>query len=42
MLLQAVRWLPDRRIVVGVTDSSFAGIDVRRWVCMITRLRLDA
>jgi hypothetical protein len=45
MLLQAARWLPDRRIV-GVADSSFAAIellnDVRRWVCMITRLRLDA
>lgn len=45
MLLQAARWLPDRRIV-GVTDSSFAAIellnDVRRRVCMITRLRLDA
>jgi hypothetical protein len=45
MLLRAARWLPDRRIV-GVTDSSFAAIellnDVRRRVCMITRLRLDA
>jgi hypothetical protein len=40
-----VRWLPDRRIV-AVSDSSFAAIEllnrVRRWVCMITRLRLDA
>jgi hypothetical protein len=39
------RWLPDRRIV-SVTDSSFAAIEllnaVRRRVCMITRLRLDA
>jgi len=45
MLLQAARWLPGRHIV-GVTDSSFAAIgllnDVRRRVCMITRLRLDA
>jgi hypothetical protein len=39
------RWLPGRRII-GVTDSSFAAIEllnaVRRRVCMITRLRLDA
>src|ERR1700751_826111 len=45
VLLQAARWLPERRIV-SVTDSSFAAIEllnaVRRWVCMITRLRLDA
>jgi hypothetical protein len=45
MLLQAARWLPERRII-AVTDSSFAAIEllngVRRWVCMITRLRLDA
>lgn len=45
MLLQAARWLPERRIV-GVTDSSFAAIDllngVRRRICMISRLRLDA
>ena len=45
VLLQAARWLPERRIV-AVTDSSFAAIEllsgVRRWVCMITRLRLDA
>jgi hypothetical protein len=45
MLLQIARWLPDRRIV-SVTDSSFAAIEllnaVRRRVCMITRLRLDA
>jgi hypothetical protein len=44
-LLQAARWLPERRIV-SVTDSSFAAIEllnaVRQWVCMITRLRLDA
>ena len=45
ILLQAARWLPGRRII-GVTDSSFAAIDllnaVCRRVCMITRLRLDA
>jgi DDE superfamily endonuclease len=45
MLLQAARWLPERRII-AVTDSSFAAIEllngVRRSVCMITRLRLDA
>jgi len=45
MLLQIARWLPDRRIV-SVTDSSFAAIEllnaVRRRICMITRLRLDA
>jgi DDE superfamily endonuclease len=45
MLLQAARWLPERRII-AVSDSSFAAIEllnsVRRRVCMITRLRLDA
>jgi len=45
MLLQLARWLPDRRIV-GVTDSGFAAIQflkaVSQWICMITRLRLDA
>ena len=45
ILIQAARWLPDRRII-GVGDSSFASIDllndVRPWVTMITRLRLDA
>jgi hypothetical protein len=45
VLLQAARWLPERRII-SVTDSSFAAIEllnaVRRWICMITRLRLDA
>ncbi len=44
-LLQASRWLPGRRII-GVADSSYAAIDllnvVRRRICMITRLRLDA
>jgi hypothetical protein len=45
MLLQVVRWLPDRRIVV-VGDSGFSAIDLldalRSRICMITRLRLDA
>ena len=44
-LLQLARWLPDREII-AVADSSYAAIDllnaVRRHVCMITRLRLDA
>jgi hypothetical protein len=45
MLLQLVRWLPERRII-AVTDASFAAIELlnalRGWLCMITRLRLDA
>ena len=45
VLLQAARWLPGRK-VIAVADSSFAAIEllnaVRRHVCMITRLRLDA
>ena len=44
-ILQTRRWQPKRRIVV-VADSGFAALDllsgVRRHVCMITRLRLDA
>jgi hypothetical protein len=44
-ILQAKRWLPDRRIIV-VGDQSFAALDliaaVRRHVCLVTRLRLDA
>jgi hypothetical protein len=44
-LLQVARWLPNREII-AVADSSYAAIDlltaVRRHVCMITRLRLDA
>lgn len=44
-LLQAARWLPDRKIIAAA-DSSFAAIEllraVRRRMCMITRLRLDA
>ena len=45
VLVRLARWLPDRRIVV-VTDSSYAALElldaVRRRVCMVTRLRLDA
>jgi hypothetical protein len=44
-ILQSKRWLPHRRVVV-VADSSFAALEliaaVRRRVCLITRLRLDA
>jgi len=43
--LQIRRWLPDRSIVL-VADSAFAAIDflaaVRRHICVVTRLRLDA
>jgi DDE superfamily endonuclease len=39
------RWLPKRKIVV-VADSSFEALDliamVRRYVCLVTRPRLDA
>ena len=45
VLLQIARWLPGRQII-AVADSSYAVIDllnaVRRRICMITRLRLDA
>ena len=44
-ILQIRRWLPNRLIVI-VADSSFAAIEliaaVRRHVCFVTRLRLDA
>jgi hypothetical protein len=44
-ILQTKRWLPDRRVVV-VGDSGFSALEliaaVRRHVCFITRLRLDA
>jgi hypothetical protein len=44
-VLQVRRWLPKRKIVV-VADSSFASLDLiaslRKHVCFITRLRLDA
>jgi hypothetical protein len=45
LLLMVKRWVPERPIVV-VADSSFAALElldaVRRKVCVITRLRLDA
>lgn len=45
LLLMVKRWLPERAIVV-VADSSFAALEllgaVRRRMCVITRLRLDA
>jgi hypothetical protein len=44
-ILQTKRWLPDRKLII-VGDSGFAALDllaaVRRRVCVITRLRLDA
>jgi hypothetical protein len=44
-ILQTRRWLPDRRLIL-VADSAFAALDligaIRRHVCLITRLRLDA
>jgi DDE superfamily endonuclease len=44
-ILQSKRWLPNRYLVF-VADSSFSALDllaaVRRHVCLITRLRLDA
>ncbi len=44
-ILQSKRWLADRSVVV-VADSSFAALEliaaVRRHVCLITRVRLDA
>ena len=44
-ILQSKRWLADRHVVV-VADSRFAALEliaaVRRHVCLITRLRLDA
>src|SRR5690606_19981947 len=45
LLLMVKRWVPKRPIVV-VADSSFAALELldalRRQVCIITRLRLDA
>jgi hypothetical protein len=45
VLLQKVRWLPDRQII-GVTDSSYTAIDLLNAllgrVCMITRLRASS
>jgi hypothetical protein len=44
-ILQTKRWLPNRRLVF-VADSGFAALEllaaVRSYVCLITRLRLDA
>ena len=44
-ILQTKRWLPNRSLIF-VADSGFAALDllaaVRRHVCVITRLRLDA
>jgi hypothetical protein len=44
-VLQTKRWLPDRHLIV-VADASFAAIDLiaalRRHVCLVTRLRIDA
>jgi hypothetical protein len=44
-LLQVAQWLPGRQLI-AVADSSYAVIDllnaVRRRICMITRMRLDA
>jgi hypothetical protein len=44
-ILQTRRWLPNRALVL-VADSGFAALDllarVRRHVCVISRLRLDA
>lgn len=44
-ILQIHRWLPGRRIVM-VADAAFAAIEllaaVRRHICVVTRLRLDA
>jgi DDE superfamily endonuclease len=44
-LLQLARWLPGRRIV-AVADRSYAALEllhaVRRRVCVVARLRLDA
>jgi hypothetical protein len=46
MVLQAQRWLPDRRLVV-VGDSAFSALEwlhalVRQNITVVTRLRLDA
>jgi len=45
VILQTKRWLPERRLIV-VADASFAAIDLiaalRRHVCLVTRLRIDA
>jgi len=44
-VLQARRWLPDRRLVM-VADAGFSGVSLiaalRRHACLVTRLRIDA
>jgi hypothetical protein len=44
-VLQICRWLPGRYIVI-VADSAFAALEflaaIRKFVCIVTRLRLDA
>jgi DDE superfamily endonuclease len=44
-IVQTKRWLPDRHLIV-VADASFAAIELiaalRRHVCLVTRLRIDA
>ena len=44
-ILQTKRWLPNR-LLIFVADSGFAALEllaaIRRHVCLITRLRLDA
>lgn len=44
-ILQTKRWLPNRQLIF-VADSGFAALEllatVRRHVCVVTRLRLDA
>jgi len=44
-ILQVRRWVPDRKLIF-VADSSFSALEliaaVRRHVCLVTRLRLDA
>ena len=44
-ILQTKRWLPNR-LLIFVADSGFAAVEllaaIRRHVCLITRLRLDA
>jgi hypothetical protein len=45
LLIQVVRWLPERR-VIAVADMSYAAIELlealRRHLTLVTRLRLDA
>ena len=45
-ILQAKHWLAKRRVIIVAAYSGFAALDliaaVRRHVCLVTRLRLDA